>query len=1026
MEGYTDTIVLECSRTSSAEGRTHNDKNPAEYTNELGDGVVLDIGDTIELHSAYISETGAQEGSIEIKNRVTGDLMDVEVTQYDRTVNASQIPTGYEWEICSASLVQIRINDKATNVVISPYKTTNGEFTMCLPRRYCYNETLTNANWNYFGQTNAPYTNNLGNSQNTLHELQLGITVHDHPRQFCSADYEIVYENGSTVTARSKGQVKNNNERFTIFRAEEIFFNSAGAETFGQNGSLSGLSSPSAVADPGVTQNHEGNRDPSMLLTYIQVKDLVTLEAKEGFNSPDDVAFDLTQQLNARTNFRNKTFRLTTGGNTEDVNYTSYTETPCYKTYNCGTPDKLSASGYYHFRNVNDLTWWNSVEKAHDYLSAFQHIGVKRPDLYIEGRRLNASEGLLIPDGTDVPAGAECMNTGIEWSLANISRFDKLFEIEAKYPELFDNVQNNYGCSPTLNRFLHINLLDKGFIGPEVGHRPHDMFGYDLQEVSAAWGNPAGPVNASSATYPLFFDFNPDTINLGPDDVSGTPSVMGGSQDYSQLAHGWARKMYTTTGPKIAIQFAQLGNNIPLYLVQNGGFTHLAQSNKGGRQWGWDHHYSAYGCPVIGLWNGFSNSEGISNDSLAKAKYFMSSAAGADHENLPKWISEIYLGADKPLVSYDSTANRFSISQLHQAEVQGNVGEAGRVGGTLIPVNPNSGQECYKINKKLLRNNFTPDMAPYNSLTMASAGGIPESEEFSQNLTPWTPYDAMGGIFIEEFAIPQFEWNTNLMGVMGYRYDQFNHAPFNASGRQTRIIDYQKVSKVQYPTTNAKVNEGDIRNFNMNATNNNLYNNNLPVSWTQTLHERNIIPAIDVVPGPNQSLSTKITAQDLPTKSLRPYYTIRSDIIGKNNFIGEASGVPNRFRGNSGTIDVSYGAGNSITTKPIIGVVDKVNGYGDYYTEQTGQLTFTNTEPRVISSIKTSIHDPDGTYADCGLKSSVLYKINKKRNVDLNPLATLLESKKKADQKMAEKAEGIEPKPNFKFLDSENNLHESK
>ena len=39
MSGYTDQVVLECSRTSSAEGRTNNNKNPAEFTNDLGDGV---------------------------------------------------------------------------------------------------------------------------------------------------------------------------------------------------------------------------------------------------------------------------------------------------------------------------------------------------------------------------------------------------------------------------------------------------------------------------------------------------------------------------------------------------------------------------------------------------------------------------------------------------------------------------------------------------------------------------------------------------------------------------------------------------------------------------------------------------------------------------------------------------------------------------------------------------------------------------------------------------------------------------
>ena len=183
----------------------------------------------------------------------------------------------------------------------------------------------------------------------------------------------------------------------------------------------------------------------------------------------------------------------------------------------------------------------------------------------------------------------------------------------------------------------------------------------------------------------------------------------------------------------------------------------------------------------------------------------------------------------------------------------------------------------------------------------------------------------------------------------------------------------------------------------MNLWNNPVYNINLPTSHTVYGGYHNIHPAIDIV----GISSTKITAQELPTKSIRPYYTIRSDILGKNNYIGEAGGHPAQAQ--------------SISSKPIIGLVDKVNGYGDYYTEQTGQLKFTNTDKRVITSIKTSIHDPDGTYANCGLTSSVIYKIEKQRNVDMTPLNTLLESKKKSDQKIAMEAEGYIPPQKYTF-----------
>ncbi len=999
MSGYTDQVVLECSRTSSAEGRTNNNKNPAEFTNDLGDGVVLEIGDEIELHSAYVSELGAQAGSIEIKDRVTGDIVPVYHTAYEKAVPDINIPTGFEWEIGFLNRSEIRINDKETFMVVSPYKTTNGEFTMALPRRYCFENHNDNRNWNYFATTETPFTNNLGNVKNTL-DVQTLTGIDQHPSQFCPDDYEIVYRTGFLPPAPliKKGQIKNNNQRFTIFRATNIYFNASAATAFGTNGSMSGLSALSTFPDVGSQQNATARRDPATLLSWNQVKDLIKLEAKEGFNTPEDVAFDLTQQLNERTNFEKKEFMLGTAGagTLQKVCYTSKTETPCYKTYNCGTPDKMNLTMWNDFRNASSGVTAQQVDNAYNYLSSYQHIGVKRPDLFTEGRFVNTSGGYIIPAGYDIFQNSQVMPLGITWSDRNITSFDKYFAIQAKYTELFDGqIVNGQNCSATTNRFLHFNTLDDFY------HRPMNSLGYDLYD-NGVWAG--GLVNASQATFPCYFDFNPATVNYTAGDVEHT--TKSGPSDYQNLAHGWARKVEDPLNPGqyvIGIQFSLLGNIVPNYLFSiGGGHTHIAAPARGGRRFGHDYHFSAYGNPCIGLWNGFSNQVGTSNGSDQEATYHHNSASTGQIENLPKWLSEIYLGADQPLISYDEEGNRFNISQLHVSEVEGNTGEAGRLGGGASiaeEVNAQSNASCYKINKKLLKNNWSPDVSPY-TLTLPAGGSVPLMEQFSTCLTPWTPYDMMGGLFIEEFVVPQYQWNTNLMGVMGYRYEQFNHSPYNASNRQTRIIDNQQVSKAEFPTTNAKINEGDLRSFNMNLWNNPQYNINLPTSHTVVGGvggRYNRLAAVDVV----GISSTMITAQELPTKSIRPYYTIRSDIIGKNNFIGESAGLPAQNQ--------------TISSKPIVGLVDKVNGYGDYYTEQTGQLSFTNTEKRVITSIKTSIHDPDGTYADCGLTSSVIYKITRNRPVDLTPLNTLLESKKKKDKETALKAEGYIPPQKYSF-----------
>ena len=68
-----ETIVIECSRQSSIEGTTGNYQTLAEWTCDCGNGIVLDIGDKIQVHSGFVSEKGAQAGEIEIKERKRED-----------------------------------------------------------------------------------------------------------------------------------------------------------------------------------------------------------------------------------------------------------------------------------------------------------------------------------------------------------------------------------------------------------------------------------------------------------------------------------------------------------------------------------------------------------------------------------------------------------------------------------------------------------------------------------------------------------------------------------------------------------------------------------------------------------------------------------------------------------------------------------------------------------------------------------------------------------------------------------------
>ena len=66
-QSYIENTLIECSRLSSIEHQSKNDTNNALFTNKIGSGIQLNVGDTISLHGAMISEVGAGSETIELK-----------------------------------------------------------------------------------------------------------------------------------------------------------------------------------------------------------------------------------------------------------------------------------------------------------------------------------------------------------------------------------------------------------------------------------------------------------------------------------------------------------------------------------------------------------------------------------------------------------------------------------------------------------------------------------------------------------------------------------------------------------------------------------------------------------------------------------------------------------------------------------------------------------------------------------------------------------------------------------------------
>ena len=86
----------------------------------------------------------------------------------------------------------------------------------------------------------------------------------------------------------------------------------------------------------------------------------------------------------------------------------------------------------------------------------------------------------------------------------------------------------------------------------------------------------------------------------------------------------------------------------------------------------------------------------------------------------------------------------------------------------------------------------------------------------------------------------------------------------------------------------------------------------------------------------------------------------------------------------------------------------EANPYGDYL-NGNGQITFTNTIDRVITQVRCSIHEPDGSFARVDLDSAIIFKIDQQMPATLDLVSELLASKVRADKQAAKQIEAITP-----------------
>tara|TARA_R100000278_G_C5476574_1_gene166628 strand:- start:1033 stop:4017 length:2985 start_codon:yes stop_codon:yes gene_type:complete len=987
MEGYIQNQLLEVNQATSEEARTNNTENPAEFTNTFSDVIILQPGDKISLQSSFIAERGSgNTKTIELKGKSLGVKKSFTITSKSETIHyPSKITTSI---IYTQQAIEKELFDNKANIVLNYYKNMNGTGYVGLPRHFILN--------------NSP------SSVATSAGPRVWGEVDDEPLGYRSPvpDFDFMIQSDHFIEPFSKlVKLRNDNSKYTIFVAEANTYNDT------QVG-------PISIFSP----NQDENPDDDWTIApefkqYYQYREQHELEIPAGFNSADYVAGELSRQLQqVKGSGQDLIFRATDidteqDNSTSDMPLTRYIESTTYKTFTTANEFTMDRDEFVNASNGSASNWWRG----------WGTIAIKRPELYELGNFINMNASIV--DGTIETQFTRLLGCQVhtEYSLTgqsdtrplvlniiynqqNLQYFKNFFDAQLLYPEIWDSFDPNkkrvYGgttseysnasFSTTNTRYLMMNQVSNASLIEIDPTGASDEYIADHTGLgSSLYRDAHAGTNASDRYSKLLLIYH---NQADKDKFYDDPT----ENQFSFGCFRYVNASFNGTTQKFVAVFPhrdEIGLTMPSWF----GTTVEVR-----RKIGYDQHFTGPTTCAICLYNGkkqFVNYYGrYGNQNLKLPDYnstnpnFPNDFTNYDQANYEQGFlfNRRYIGADDPEITFDG--EHFSIDKLHTAENLGNrAADGGRyavynaswgIQYSAGSVNDDASDVVYKINPREDINEFCPALLPYRGQLFfytanGNAGnlaGLQTENAFNYNYQPYQIYDSKSGIFFEDMGYTQNTWEDSLWGILGFSYEQFNGTSNN---RQLRV-DNNNIQALKYPTTNAEIVTTDTKAWVVNDNGIPLYSDNIPCPFQVGLGDATTgaMTGNDYIqlfpPITQKTASVKLVADNFPRSMLRGYYTIRSDIIADSLFVGGKS---------------------NITNMPIVGIVTKENPQNDFYFG-TGDVDFTIGKPTRLSSIRVSIHDPNGSYANVDKNSSVIFKIQRQMNVSFNIAEEILASEK--------------------------------
>ena len=1016
---YETNLLIECSRASSEEVKSGNFSNEAVFTNKLSQALKLEVGDNVSVERSFVNGLGAgNQDTIQFSGRRVTPYKNRKIkyttlTGGNRQSNSLFLPYHMgeflSYKVEEKETDNLEIRDNECKIGIGYYiNSCNHPSYIQLPRRF----VIANAQ-----QSDATDWNNYDTQASGLPYFSVDISA------FCVADWKYTRDAVGGGTPNLKQKV--DNSRFTLFFRNEDY----------SAKEVTDLSEPVPVVQYQIPDANINGTNPLTILAgadYIRYRELKTIKIQEGFNTPQSIANQVKQQLNDTK--KPKTFGIADPTQPEFFRpLTTTLESETYKPFPVANIHNFANQQYtaYSTRGASPL---NNLMCA--YHSQYFALGVKRPEIFEAGREMSRKghNSTVLFSNEKADRLTNQIITAWDFTRENLDRLKAIFDAEALYPELWDNLDKlrdyeNPGNDerPTINnsRFLHMSRQGHSNVPAKIPF-PQEEFGNDGLHTSAPTKSPA------SAPLFFYYDKSQDDGTIPEYDTM----KQNGRWPADKFVYGFAQPFYLGN-EKVVIRLSpSLVGGIPLTFYTGtdpttginskiwGGYELQADlpaedMYKTGRYLGYDETSTAYGSAFVLPYSShtYASFEGSqSNNNENRTFMGVRDFASTGILSVIQHYTQAYLGANNPILDYNTETNRFEFSQLHCEENEGNSASAGDAGAIdPEPINDNAGQSVYKINPHVDYNGFSPTFKPYRvshrfqfrrpyhpDALPDEALKLPTTQEGyrlgfalnartialpNENIEPYKIFDAWGGIYFDDMGYNEEEWdNVSMWGRMGFSWEQFNSVADSDNVLNERISQENRY-ELYRPTTNSILDTTDTKAFIVNLYGAPMYSTMIgspsvinPVVWTPPLNAGvgatfNQAPVAGHYPELNQATSSlTLTARNLPKSMINPFYTIRSNILSSSEYLG------------------SKDSGMKL---PVVGIVDRYGAQGDFYFGSPSDLSFTITKQTMIADIETSICNPDGTFAEIDDNSGVIYKVRRARPAPVNVFEELVQEEKK-------------------------------